>query len=176
MNGSHEPIRLLEPAAGFREEFLGLLPEYQAAGEKVSNAELARTEFGAYVRHLHDRSQGRDLPAGYVPVTTFWLVRDNQIILGESQLRHYLTPDLETYWGHISYRVRPSQRRKGYGILILRLTLEKTRELNIQRVRMICDTDNIGSTRIIERNGGRLSGYSVDPKDGKRTSQYWIEL
>jgi predicted acetyltransferase len=176
MNVSHEPIRLLEPTEGFRDEFLNLLDKHQRAGENLSNAESARTDFATYVQHLHNQSQGRDLPAGYVPVTTFWLVKDNQIILGESRLRHSLTPDLEAYWGHIGYLIRPSQRRKGYGTLILKLTLEKAHALGIQRVRVTCDTDNIGSARIIERNGGTLSGYSVDPKDGKRTSQYWIEL
>jgi predicted acetyltransferase len=176
MNGSHEPIRLLEPEEKLRQEFLILLQEHQSANENISNAELAGTDFGAYVRRLHDQSRGRGLPAEYVPVTTFWLVKGDQLILGESQLRHSLTPDLEAYWGHISYRIRPSQRRKGYGVLILKLTLEKARERDMQRVRLICDTENIGSARIIERNGGMLSGYGVDPNNGKRTSQYWIEL
>lgn len=176
MSGSHESIRLLEPTEEFRDEFLSLLQEHQYTGENLYNAELARTDFATYVRHLHTQSQGRDLPDGYVPVTTFWLVKDNQIVLGESQLRHSLTPDLEAYWGHISYRIRPIQRRKGYGTLLLKLTLEKARTLNIQRVRLICDKDNIGSARIIERNGGMLSGYGVDFRKGKCTSQYWIEL
>ena len=172
----HEPVRLLAPTEGFRDEFLSLLNDLHQTGETLSKAELARTDFGAYIRHLHGPSQGRDLPAGYVPVSTFWLVKGNQIILGESQLRHSLTPALEAYWGHIGYLIRPSQRRKGYGRLILKLTLDKARELGIQRVRVTCDTDNIASTRIIERNDGTLSGYSIDPKDGKPTSQYWIEL
>jgi len=176
MSGSHESIRLLEPTEEFRDEFLMLLQDHQDAGENISNAELARTDFAAYVRYLHAQSQGRDLPAGYVPVTTFWLVKHNQMVLGESQLRHALTPDLEDYWGHISYRIRPTQRRRGYGTLLLKLTLEKARTLSIQRVRVICDQDNIGSAHIIERNGGTLAGYGVDPRNGKRTSQYWIEL
>lgn len=176
MSGSHEPIRLLEAAEKLSQEFLSLLQEHESVNENISNGELARTDFGAYLRQLHGQSQGRGLPAGYVPVTTFWLVKDDQLILGESQLRHSLTPDLETDWGHISYRTRPSQRWKGYGILILKLTLEKARERDMQRVRLICDTENIGSARIIERNGGMLSGYGVDPNNGKRTSQYWLEL
>ena len=176
MSGSHESIRLLEPTAAFRDEFLSLLQEHQEAGENVPNAALARTDFAAYVQHLQAQSQGRDLPAGYVPMTTFWLVQDNQMVLGESQLRHSLTPNLEAYWGHISYRIRPTQRRKGYGTLLLKLTLEQARTRSIERVRVICDQDNIGSAHIIERNGGRLSGYGVDPRNGKHTSQYWIEL
>jgi predicted acetyltransferase len=172
----YESIRLLEPTEKFRNEFLSMLDELHQTGENLASAELARTDFDAYVRRLHEQSQGHDLPAGYVPVSTFWLVKDNQIILGESQLRHSLTPALEAYWGHIGYLIRPSQRQKGYGTLISKLSLDKARGLGIQRARVICDTDNIASACIIERNGGTLSSYSIDPKDGKRTSQYWIEL
>src|SRR5262245_58484887 len=113
MNGSNQPIRLLKPTVEFKDEFLSLLDEHQHAGEVLPRAELARKDFTAYVRHLHARSHGRDLPAGYVPVTTFWLVTENHLILGESQLRHTLTPELEAYWGHISYRIRPAQRQQG---------------------------------------------------------------
>jgi predicted acetyltransferase len=175
MNVSHEQINLLEPTEAYRDEFLNLLDEHQRADENWPSAELARTDFTSYIRQLRDQSQGRDLPTGYVPMTAFWLVKNNQIILGESRLRHSLTPALEAYGGHIGYVIRLSQRRKGYGTLILKLTLEKARAIGIQRVRVTCDTDNIGSARIIERNGGMLSGYSVDPKNGKGTSQYWIE-
>jgi len=115
MSGSHESIRLLEPTEEFRDEFLSLLQDHQEAGENISNAELARTDFAAYVRHLHAQSQGHDLPAGYVPVTTFWLVKDNQMVLGESQLRHYLTPDLEANWGHISYRTGSNCKVRIFG-------------------------------------------------------------
>jgi len=58
----------------------------------------------------------------------------------------------------------------------VKLILEQARTRSIARVRVICDQDNIGSARIVEWNGGRLSGYSVDPGNGKRTAQYWIEL
>jgi len=109
-------------------------------------------------------------------MTTFWLVRDDQMILGESRLRHALTPALEAFGVHIGYVIRTSQRRKGYGTLILKLTLEIASAIGIQRVRVKCDTDNIGFALIIERNGGILSGYSVNPRNGKRISQYWIEV
>ena len=165
MNGLHEQFDLLAPAE-----------EQLRAGEDWPEAGLARTDFSAYLRHLHDQSDGRDLPVGYVPMTTFWLVKDNQTILGESRLRHALTPELADFGGHIGYVIRLSQRRKGYGTLILKLTLEKAGALGIRRVRVTCDTDNIGSARIIERNGGSLAGHSINPKNGKRTSQYWIDL
>jgi predicted acetyltransferase len=153
-----------------------MLDEYRRAGEGSDSDNFADQDFAVYIDKLHNKSKGNDLPSGLVPVTTFWLVKDNQIILGESRLRHGLTPALEEFGGHIGYNIRPSQRRKGYGTLLLALTLEKAGLLGMRRVRVTCDTDNIGSVRIIENNGGMLSGYGISPRSGKQTSQYWITL
>ena len=109
-------------------------------------------------------------------MTTYWLVKDNEIVLGESRLRHRLTPALENEGGHIGYAIRPRQRRKGYGTCILRLTLEKARDMGLDRVLVTCDTDNLASARIIEKNGGALAGYGISPQSGIQVSQYWIDL
>lgn len=46
---------------------------------------------------------------------------------------------------------------KGYGTLLLKLGLEKAKELGLKdKVLIICDDDNIGSYKIIEKNGGIL--------------------
>lgn len=54
--------------------------------------------------------------------------------------------------------------------------LEKARDHELARVLVTCDSDNIASARIIEKNGGKLHGQSVSVKSGKPVSQYWIEL
>ena len=58
----------------------------------------------------------------------------------------------------MGYDVRPSMRRLGYGTQLLRLALPVLQEHGIRRVRITCDDDNIGSAKIIEKNGGVLSG------------------
>jgi predicted acetyltransferase len=171
-----EQIGLIEPSEDFKEEYLGIIEEFRKANEKLGNAGIAQQDFTAFILKLYNQSKGLDLPPGFVPATTFWLIRDNRVVLGESRLRHYLKPPLEEFGGHIGYFIRPSQRRKGYGTLILALTLDKVHAMGIQRARVTCDTDNIGSARVIERNGGILSGHGVSPINGKQTSQYWIEL
>jgi len=91
-------------------------------------------------------------------------------------LRHQLTPALEHEGGHIGYDIRPSARRRGFGTLILALTLERARILGLARALLTCDTDNTASARIIERNGGALAARVVSNRTGKLISQYWIEL
>ena len=110
-----------------------------------------------------------------MPENEFWLVSENRV-LGRVKLRHRLLPALEHEGGHIGYDIRPLERQKGYGTLLLKLTLLKAKELGLNRVLLTCDTDNIGSAGIIEKNGGVLSGQAISKKSGKPISQYWIEL
>ena len=170
-----QPIKLVEPTIAFKSEFLDLLDDQQLAGEGYLDATLPRKDFVSYLRKSSEMSLAQKLPPGSVPVTTYWMVRSDRTILGVSNLRHHLTPSLEIHGGHIAYFIRPSRRRQGYGELILALTLEKARARGIQRVRITCDTDNIGSARIIEKNGGVLSGQMIYPGTGNQISQYWIE-
>ena len=72
--------------------------------------------------------------------------------------------------------MRPSERRKGYGTLILELTLEKAKDLGLDKVLLTCDTDNVASAKIIEKNGGKLAGQAISNKNGKQISRYWIEF
>jgi predicted acetyltransferase len=169
-------VALVEPALDLREEFVRMADEFHAAGEYYSHHETARRNFGVFLHEVENMAKGRNLPSGIVPMTTYWLVAAGTMILGESRLRHRLTPSLSVEGGHIGYAIRPSARGKGYGTQILALTLVKVRAMGLERVMVTCDMDNIPSARIIEKNGGVLSGQAISPHSGKQVSQYWIQL
>ncbi len=173
-----ENLMLIEPAVAFESEFLSLIEECQTAGEhRYDNiVDLVRENFSAYLSQLEEATRGIGLRSGYVPWTSFWMVRDAAVIVGTSSFRHRLTPALRHEGGHIGYHIRPSQRRKGYGTLILALTLEKARMLGLNRVLLTCDTDNIASARIIQKNGGELESEGISKISRKPISRYWIDL
>lgn len=78
--------------------------------------------------------------------------------------------------GHIEYDIRPSERGKGFGNVILSLLLEKCAEMGYEEVCISCHTDNIKSKKIIEKNGGIFEKEFKD-KFGNTTSlKYWIKL
>ena len=171
MNNLH--LTLVTLTEELRPEFLDLAEDYLAAGEDRYRSALA--DFPAYLRGLREGERDIELPAGRVPYSTFWLSTGRHL-LGRTTIRHYLTPELGHEGGHIGYDIRPSERRKGYGTLILKLTLEKAREMGLKRVMLSCDTDNVGSAKVIEKNGGRLEGRAISKRSGKQLSRYWIEL
>lgn len=169
-------LTLLEPDPRLRTSYLALAAESLAAGEVRSYHEKALQDYDAFLRELDAHKRGQDLPPGFVPYTSFCLVRGGFDVLGESRLRHYLSDTLRVEGGHIGYMIRPSERRKSYGTQILALTLDKARQRGLARVLVTCDTENMASARIIEKNGGLLESYAVSPRSGVQVSRYWINL
>lgn len=107
---------------------------------------------------------------GHVPCTFWWVVDDEQpdTYLGTASVRHRLTPFLLEVGGHIGYSVRPSARRRGVATEALRLLLPHAAALGINPALVTCDTDNVGSAKVIEANGGVLE----DVRGTKR--RYWV--
>ncbi|MFB5563381.1 GNAT family N-acetyltransferase, partial [Bacillus cereus] len=73
------------------------------------------------------------------------------------------------------YGIRPSERRKGYATKLLALSLEKTKELDITKVLVVCDAVNTASEKTILHNGG-LRDHDFTEEDGNVVRRYWIEL
>ncbi len=161
-----------------RREFLEMARESMAAGSQKNywGFEEALDNFEPYTKKLLDYGQGRNLPEGWVSASTFWLVKDDETLLGRTSIRHSLTPALDQRGGHIGYYIRPSQRGQGYGTLILALSLEKAKDLGLKRVLVTCDDDNIASARIIQNNGGKLADKTKPEGSELPTRRYWIDL
>lgn len=123
-----------------------------------------------YYMHNLEYAYPRD---GKVPDSVFFLYDDMEdIMIGAINIRHYLNENLINS-GHIGDGIRPSQRRKGYGTKMIAMSLEKCKELNIDRVLMVCDKTNIGSAKSIINNGGILEDEIEE--DGHIYQRYWID-
>jgi predicted acetyltransferase len=147
--------------------------EFREAGDERYKPALDDPD--AYLERIEMLAEGRDLPEGKVRMWLFWLERDGRIV-AESSLRHELNDYLRHEGGHIGYNVRPSERMKGYGSVILGLMLGEARKIGLTRVLLTCDADNAGSYKIIEKHGGVLESEGVSENSGKTVRRYWIEI
>ncbi len=173
----NESVTLIQPCLLMKEEYIRYCLAFRSVNEADQDMdELALRDFAQFIQAQQDAELGKGLPASWVSCSTYWLVRDGGFILGNSSLRHFLTPDLEDLGGHIGYRINPLERRKGYGTLILKLTLEKARERGLTEVLVTCDPINIASARVIQNNGGVLASESYSQKYSRMVSRYWIKL
>lgn len=131
--------------------------------------------FRRYLDALVSQQRGENLPPGHV-ASTFLCAFAGPRIVGRVAIRHTLTPALHLLGGHIGYAVVPEFRRQGCATAILRQALAYAREpLGLRRVLVTCDDDNIGSIRVIERNGGVLENLVTAPGSPVPKRRYWID-
>jgi len=137
----------------------------------LKNAE----NFSKWYNGVCNKSKEETVRKGLSPETTYLAIRtDDDRLIGMINIRHRLNEFLLNKGGHIDYSVRKSERQKGYAIEMLGLALKECARLNIRKVLITCDKDNIASARTIIRNGAELEN---EIKVGNRISQrYWITL
>ncbi|EJQ38093.1 hypothetical protein IEC_02621 [Bacillus toyonensis] len=170
-------VFLITPTTDLQEEYLDFYNEWKDSGETMIPWVISKapSNFPAMIQELLDAHNGVNLPESWVPDSTYWLVTDENKIVGIVNIRHSLNEHLFNAGGHIGYGIRPSERRKGYATKLLELSLEKTKELNIEKVLVVCDEVNTGSEKTILHNGGLRDDDFIE-EDGNIVRRYWIEL
>ena len=128
-------------------------------------------DLAACIVNARKYSQGKCLPAGWVPYDLLWLI-DGDEIIGLVSIRHSLNDFLSRAGGHIGYEIRPSKRGNGYGNQLPGLALKKAKKLISGRVLVVSSDDNVFSCKIIERNGGKLENKIIVAN--RLVRRYWI--
>ena len=167
---------LIKPDTSYDASYRSYMAELQ--GEELTPFTLIfpYDDFDRLVGMLQDNAEGRDVPAGFVANTTYWLIDDCREIVGVSNLRHTLTPELERIGGHIGIGIRPSRRGRGYGNLLMELTLIEALKMGIDRILVTCSKANRASARIIVNNGGELDSEEFLGGQIDLVQRYWIDL
>ena len=170
-------VELIKPTITFQKEYLSFYDEWKTSGETFVPWVIGKdpTDFNGMVNELLRAEQGIDLPEGWVPDSTYWLVNEDHRLLGVVNIRHELTEHLRNAGGHIGYGIRPSERKKGYATKLLQLSLEKTKEIGITSVLVVCDEGNIGSEKTILNNGGVRDNDFIE-EDGNVVRRFWIHF
>lgn len=130
-------------------------------------------DFQALLSRLNDFSIGVNLPAGFVPSSTYWLVEGSELV-GVSNLRHYLNGRLRRHGGHIGLGVRPSCRGRGLGNTLLARTIQEARKKGIVEIYIHCHKSNIASAKMIVRNGGVFHSESQDEGSHEIIQRYRV--
>ena len=128
-----------------------------------------------WLEELKKRSSEATVPEGLVPSTTYLAIREiDNYIVGMVDIRHYLDEFLTQVGGNIGYSVRKTERNKGYAKQILKLALEKCKDLKMKKVLITCDEDNIASEKVILSANAKFE--DIRNVDGENKKRFWIEL
>ena len=172
-----EKIILVKPDLSYADEIIKYKEE-SLAESPIINGSAGLDRFSSieiWFEELKKRSCEDTVPEGLVPSSTYLGVREkDNYIVGMIDIRHYLNEYLTQVGGHIGYGVRKTERNKGYAKQMLKLALEKCKELKIKKVLITCDEDNIASEKVILSANAKLE--DIRNVDGENKKRFWIEL
>ena len=172
-----EKIILVKPDLSYADEIIKYKEESLAESPIINgSAGLDRlSSIEDWLEELNKRSCEDTVPKGLVPSSTYLGVREkDNYIVGMIDIRHYLNEYLTQAGGHIGYGVRKTERNKGYAKQMLKLALEKCKELKIKKVLITCDEDNIASEKVILSANAKLE--DIRNIDGENKKRFWIDL
>jgi predicted acetyltransferase len=178
----HPMPQLVEPSPALAASFRSAMADFAAEGrggpedDSVLGHHLARFAeqwhtpqgFELFLAELRSEADTSvPPPANRVHSSTYWWAEGSHF-LGSIRIRHALTAHLLETGGHIGYDVAPRARRRGHGTAMLRAALPIAAGLGLDPVLITCDTDNVGSRKVIEANGGVLE----DERSGML--RFWV--
>ncbi len=151
-----------------------MISEWESSGEHYVPFVIKYDyeDFPAMIEKVNSYRQTCD--RGWVHHSSYWLVDEENQILGCSNIRHYLNHGLLNIGGHIGYGVKPSARRKGCATKMLELSLQQAGRMGITKALLSCDKSNIASAKTIQKNGG-IKWRELMHED-ELIEQYWIDI
>lgn len=167
-------LRLVKLTDQYQRHLNDMMEEWLAYEQDFSPYAIRKNDYRDFATYC-EQLENHDARNGFVPDSVFFcLDEDRDIFVGAVNIRHQLNEHLCHSGGHIGDGIRPSERRKGYATAMIGLALEECRKLGIRKVLMTCDSNNIGSAKSIQRNGGVMD-YEIC-QDGVPEQRYWITL
>ena len=172
-----EKIILVKPDLSYADEIIKYKEESLKESPIINgSAGLDRlSSIEDWLEELNKRSCEDTVPEGLVPSSTYLGIREkDNYIVGMIDIRHYLNEYLTQVGGNIGYSVRKTERNKGYAKQMLKLALEKCKELKIKKVLITCNEDNIASEKVILSANAKFE--DIRNVDGENKKRFWIEL
>ena len=172
-----EKIILIKPDLSYADEIIKYKEEALKENPLI-NGSAGLNRFSSiedWLEELKKRSSEATVPEGLVPSSTYLGVREkDNYIVGMIDIRHYLNEYLTQVGGNIGYSIRKTERNKGYAKQMLKLALEKCKELKMKKVLITCDEDNIASEKVILSANAKFE--DIRNVDGENKKRFWIEL
>lgn len=178
-----ENFYLEKPSLKRKEEIIEYLKELDTYNSDINGIEMLYKIYEGYPfdevlnNCLKRENEEYSKKINKCAIKTFLLIRkkDNRII-GAINIRWNLPESMKKFSGNIGYGIRPTERRKGYNKINLYLGLIEAKKVGLEKIMLVCSSDNIGSNKTLLALGGILVREEIDPSDGELTKIYHFDV
>jgi predicted acetyltransferase len=181
-------IVLLRPSKVLENQIVEYKRDFMQYNEMIKKARnningscsLHRFDFDEWLERVNICASNESLsPYGTITSSFVALRKGDNKVIGTIQVRHTLTEELRDNGGNIGYAIRPDERKKGYATQMLKLALEFSKNLGLDKVLIDCEESNIASAKTMIKCGAIFDRKQIIPlPDGEIEilHQYWINL
>ncbi len=118
---------------------------------------------------------GFDNNEDYPKCENYVLFADNKpVVIGGLML------EMTDYWkkhrGHLWYKTRPSERKKGYCSQFVKMLCERAKEFKIKELLAQCNKNNIGSDKVLSNNGFEIYNNPLCSGGGGKNTTFYKKL
>lgn len=112
------------------------------------NKEQVKARIAKMMQHAYNLNVNQDYPQCENFV---FYVNNKPVCIGGLMIQ------MDDFWrrhrGHIWYKTRPSERKKGYCTMFVKLLCERAKDLGFKEITSQCDINNYGSNKVLLNNG-----------------------
>ncbi len=167
-------IKLVKLDTKYKKQLIEMMDEWSNIKEKIIPYAISRIDYHYFDLYLNNLEILEKEKTKVDSQVYFCLDTKTNKFIGAVTIRLTLTDELLLRGGHIADGIRPSERNKGYGTKLVSLALNKCKELGLNKVLMVCDKDNIPSSKTIIKNNGILENEIKI--ENQIIQRYWITL
>ena len=163
---TNENVFLIEPDASHEAAYMAAMDRWEAI-ETVRPELLSRdgADYSTILKWCVGYKTDPGMLSTGVTCTLYFLVNDAGEVLGGMVINHG-----DTHRGHLHAGIVPWRRGEGLGTRMLKLALDKCREMGFEYADIVPHKDNAGAIKTIVNNGGTLVEAFCD---NGRWSQRW---
>ena len=151
-------FKYVEPNISYKDKAIDFVEEFKRNNSKIHGGGnigkyLETSTYEEWLKYIEKQRQPR---TNGVPDETYFLVNENDNIIGIINIRLGLNDELKELGGHIGFSIRPTERGKGYNKINLYLGLKRLNEVGVKEALLDCEVDNKASSGTMKALGGKL--------------------
>ncbi|MBU1092829.1 MAG: hypothetical protein KKH01_00055 [Firmicutes bacterium] len=167
---------LVKPTIFYKKKYLEYMKEWKEEPIVPVVSDLRGRRFETLLKELYELEHEIRVPKDYFPDMSYFVINQDDEIIGFVNIRHYLNDTMIDARGHISIGIKPTKRNPETIKLVYKLAVDEAQQIGIKQLKLVCKKDIDGMCEYIISLGGRLESESYNEIDHYPIQRFLMNL